>query len=298
MKAAGQTTRDEMEALAALLMGRYQNALAVGVGFPRFGEMQELEQLLNRMRVVLFPELVRSIKGLDSDRFLLTDQLSNLKVTLAQWIHRCMCRGNHSSHQRACGERAAEFMKQLPRIRDSLMLDIEAANRGDPAAESPVEILLTYPGLFAVMVHRLAHALHRLKIPLLPRMMAEYSHSLTGIDIHPGAQIGSSFFIDHGTGVVIGETTCIGNHVKIYQSVTLGALSLPTDQHGHAIRSGKRHPTIADHVTIYAGATILGGDTVIGEHSVIGGNVWLTSSVPPRSKVINQPSHKIRHLKR
>jgi serine O-acetyltransferase len=166
-----------------------------------------------------------------------------------------------------------------------LASDVRAAYEGDPAAKSYDEIVFSYPGVFAVMVYRIAHQLHIQQIPLLPRIMTEYAHSLTGIDIHPGAEIGESFFIDHGTGVVVGETCKIGRNVRLYQGVTLGALSLPRDA-GERLRESKRHPTIEDNVIIYAGATILGGDTVIGARSVIGGNVWITESVPPDTKVL------------
>src|SRR3989454_8035017 len=167
-----------------------------------------------------------------------------------------------------------------------LAADVQAAFDGDPAAQSTDETIFCYPGLFAIFVQRLAHEFHQLKVPLLPRIMTEYAHSLTGIDIHPGAKLGKSFFIDHGTGVVIGETTEIGDDVKIYQGVTLGALA---PAFGQLLRGQKRHPTIEDDVTIYAGATILGGDTVIGQGAVIGGNVFITSSVPPLNQVSAEP---------
>jgi len=172
------------------------------------------------------------------------------------------------------------FFSELPAIRAMLGTDIRSAFKGDPAAKSLDEVILSYPGLEAILVHRLAHFFWQQNIPLIPRMMSEYVHSKTGIDIHPGAEIGESFFIDHGTGVVIGETTVIGKNVKLYQGVTLGALSVKKELAGK-----KRHPTIEDDVTIYAGATILGGDTIIGRGSVIGGNVWITKSVPPGSTI-------------
>jgi serine O-acetyltransferase len=168
--------------------------------------------------------------------------------------------------------------------------DVEAAYDGDPAAKDFAEVILAYPGLEAITVYRLAHALQALDIPLIPRMMGEQAHRRTGIDIHPGAEIGERFFIDHGTGVVIGETAVIGRNVKIYQGVTLGALSFRKDERGRVIREGKRHPKIEDDVVIYAGATILGGRTVIGRGSVIGGNTWVTHSVPPGTRVINDPT--------
>jgi serine O-acetyltransferase len=188
-------------------------------------------------------------------------------------------------------QRALLFIEQIPQLRRSLALDVEAAFNGDPAARSYDEIIFSYPGIYAVMVYRIAHCLASLDVPLIPRIMTEHAHSLTGIDIHPGASIGHSFFIDHGTGVVIGETAIIGNHVKLYQGVTLGALSFPKNASGKLIRGTKRHPTIEDNVIIYSGATILGGDTIVGESSIIGGNVWLTHSVPPRTKVIIEEQH-------
>ncbi|MDR2211205.1 MAG: serine O-acetyltransferase [Spirochaetaceae bacterium] len=173
-----------------------------------------------------------------------------------------------------------DFFSGLPELRRMLALDIKAAFKGDPAAKSMEEVILSYPGLEAILVHRLARFFWHRKVPLIPRMMSEIVHSKTGIDIHPGAEIGGSFFIDHGTGVVIGETTVIGSNVKLYQGVTLGALSVKKEE-----ANRKRHPTIEDDVTIYSGATILGGATVIGRGSIIGGNVWITSSIPPNSTV-------------
>ncbi len=191
--------------------------------------------------------------------------------------------------QKRAAELTASFLDSIPRVRNILADDVQAALDGDPAAENTEEIILAYPGMLAVTVHRLAHELCKLKVPLMPRVMSEWAHRETGVDIHPGAKIGRSFFIDHGTGVVIGETTDIGEHVKIYQGVTLGALSFPKDTEGRIIREQKRHPTVEDHVTIYANAIILGGDTVIGEHSVIGGSVFLTTTVPPWSTVTITP---------
>jgi len=184
---------------------------------------------------------------------------------------------------------AFEIIDCIPEIRRRIKLDVEAAYQGDPAARSHDEIILAYPGIEAILVHRVAHDIWLRHVPLIPRMMSEYIHGKTGIDIHPGAEIGDYFFIDHATGVVIGETTEIGNHVKVYQGVTLGAMSVSKKQLGV-----KRHPTIEDEVTIYAGATILGGDTVIGKGSVIGGNVWITESVAPGSKIYNPPASYIR----
>jgi serine O-acetyltransferase len=179
-------------------------------------------------------------------------------------------------------------LNKIPEIREMLRGDVRAAYEGDPAAQGLDEIIISYPGVEAVAIYRVAHELHLLKVPLIPRIMTEYAHSKTGIDIHPGATIGENFFIDHGTGVVIGETTEIGNNVRIYQGVTLGALSIKMDASGKIERGKKRHPTIRDNVIIYSGATILGGKTVIGEHSVVGGSIWLTESVPPHTILINK----------
>jgi len=183
-------------------------------------------------------------------------------------------------------EKTLNFLSLVPKLRDMLTGDCEAAFEGDPAAVNIDEVLLAYPGLQAITIYRVAHALHELDVPLLPRIMTEYAHSITGIDIHPGAKIGHNFFIDHGTGVVIGETTEIGDNVKLYQGVTLGALST---KGGQTWRGRKRHPTIESNVTIYANATILGGDTVIGEGSTINGNLFIISAVPPGSIVSQKP---------
>ncbi|MDO4260552.1 MAG: serine O-acetyltransferase EpsC [Eubacteriales bacterium] len=174
------------------------------------------------------------------------------------------------------------FLSRIPHVRELLETDLEAAFQGDPAAKYRDEIILSYPGMLAITVNRLAHELFLLNVPLIPRIMTEYAHSITGIDIHPGATIGKYFFIDHGTGVVVGETTVIGDRVKIYQGVTLGALST---RGGQKLRNVRRHPTIEDDVTIYSGASILGGETVVGRNSVIGSNVFITSSIPADTKV-------------
>ena len=174
------------------------------------------------------------------------------------------------------------FLARLPLVREYLATDVSASFDGDPAAFSKDEIISSYPGIYAIMVYRLAHVLYELEVPLIPRIMTEYAHNVTGIDIHPGARIGHHFFIDHGTGIVIGETTIIGNHVKLYQGVTLGGLST---RGGQTMKGMKRHPTIEDHVTIYSGASILGGTTVVGEGVIIGSNAFVTQSVPEKTKV-------------
>ncbi|MDA8125226.1 MAG: serine acetyltransferase [Deltaproteobacteria bacterium] len=213
----------------------------------------------------------------------LFDDLSE-QITLAI-RHDCL---RHDLVCANCAERgeqlAVAFLRSLPAMRETLGKDIRAAQEGDPAARDYDEIIFCYPGLYAVTVYRVAHCLHELSVPLIPRIMSEAAHSRTGIDIHPGARIGESFFIDHGTGVVIGETAEIGSHVRIYQGVTLGALSLSPEE-VNGLRNQKRHPTIEDNVILYANATILGGETVIGARSVIGGSVWLTRSLPPDTQV-------------
>ena len=183
----------------------------------------------------------------------------------------------------------AKFIAALPEVRRLVESDVAAAYEGDPAATSPMEVVMAYPGLYAVTIHRLAHELYKLGVPVIPRIMSELAHSKTGIDIHPGATIGERFFIDHGTGVVIGETTVIGRNVRLYQGVTLGGLSFAKDTSGALVKGLKRHPNIEDNVVIYANATILGGETTIGHDSEIGGNVWLKDSVPPFSRVYNKP---------
>jgi serine O-acetyltransferase len=196
-----------------------------------------------------------------------------------------MC--TEDSDYEALGQvKAVQFLEQLPEVRRLLALDVQAAFDGDPAVRTVDEVIFCYPGLEAVTIYRLAHVLHGLGVPFIPRMMTEWAHSRTGIDIHPGATIGEYFFIDHGTGVVIGETTEIGNHVKLYQGVTLGALSFATDNDGNLVRGLKRHPTIQDRVVVYASATILGGRTVIGHDSVVGSSVWLTKSIEPHTTVV------------
>jgi serine O-acetyltransferase len=180
------------------------------------------------------------------------------------------------------------ILRKIPHIRQQLRGDVQAAYEGDPAAQSLDEIILSYPGVEAIAVHRVAHELHLLTVPLIPRIMSEYAHNKTGIDIHPGASIGNNFFIDHGTGVVIGETAEIGDNVRLYQGVTLGALSIQKDASGNIGRGTKRHPTLKNNVIIYSGATILGGKTVVGEYSIIGGSVWLTESVPPYTILVNK----------
>ena len=235
------------------------------------------------------------------------DLIDGLHDKLTQQLARAMRHEHDQRNRITCGmprdidfealgqTKAIQFLETLPRLRQMLALDVQAAFDGDPAAGSLDEIIFSYPGIEAVTIQRLAHELYLLEVPIVPRMLTEWAHSRTGIDIHPGARIGPSFFIDHGTGVVIGETTDIADHVKLYQGVTLGALSFPKDEQGNIIRGKKRHPTIESGVVIYANATILGGDTVIGAGSVIGASVSLNKSVPANTVVtIDKPSLRFR----
>lgn len=248
-------------------------------------EADVVVQLLEKLRRILFPGYFREknyrMYHVEANLSLLTeDVLYNLAKQLGR-IYEGQGEEPEAAMRHA-QEVGLAFLREIPRVRAMLQTDLQAAFDGDPAAGSMAEILFAYPGMFAVFVYRLAHVLYTLEVPMLPRMMTEHAHSLTGIDIHPGATIGEYFFIDHGTGVVIGETTVIGKRVKLYQGVTLGALST---RGGQKLRGKRRHPTIADDVTIYAGASVLGGDTVIGQGSVIGSNVFITKSVPPCTTV-------------
>lgn len=255
-------------------------------------------QIIDRLKEVLYPGYFTREK-LDpvNLKYYMGQQVSILFDMLSEQIslsirHDCFRYDQPCSECLESGQQAAlAFLESVPDIRRTMATDIRATYEGDPASKSYDEIIFSYPGIFAITVYRVAHRLYHLNVPLLPRIMTEYAHSLTGIDIHPGAHIEGNFCIDHGTGVVIGETTQIGNRVRIYQGVTLGALSLPKDA-GEKLRGKKRHPTIEDDVIIYSGATILGGDTVIGTRSVIGGNVWITKSVPPDTKVIMEPQQQ------
>ena len=268
---------------------------------PNLPSMESIIRIIYDFESVMFP-------GFKTDESI--DE-QNLRCTLGENVHRIVrslsaevckslafgARGGSGNSDGSCldpaelegSRRDADaitiaLLEKIPAIRKRLRMDVEAAFVGDPAAKSREEVILAYPGVEAVLIHRIAHELWQMDVPLIPRMMSEYIHGKTGIDIHPGAAIGDYFFIDHATGVVIGETTIIGNWVKVYQGVTIGALSVKKEE-----ANVKRHPTIEDEVTIYAGATILGGKTVIGRGSTIGGNVWITGPVPPGSKIYNKP---------
>lgn len=283
--------QDQLEKLTLELISRYDELPTLpdqGEALPSFEAMVDL---LGEVKRLLFPGFYATEQlSLSARPQRVGYWLSRLHQHLSQLLSLAL------SHERSrkgldlacCSNDAFTLstclLNKLPNLRSALILDAQAALEGDPAAHNLEEIILTYPGFEATLIHRFAHELYRERVPYIPRALAEYAHAQTGIDIHPGASIGASFFIDHGTGVVIGETTQIGNRVKIYQGVTLGALSVKRSLSGQ-----KRHPTIEDDVVIYAGATVLGGETVIGSGSMIGGNVWLTRSIPPQTSVIGTP---------
>jgi serine O-acetyltransferase len=241
---------------------------------------EEIANWVNDLICLLFPEKSDINHSSEKEVELKFEDLKSELVDLLDATSECS--GSSSK------EKANRFFTNLPELYRILNTDIEALLAGDPAARTRFEIIRAYPGFYTISFYRIAHALHDLSIPLLPRIITEYAHSKTGIDIHPAAEIGEYFFIDHGTGIVIGETTIIGDHVKLYQGVTLGALSVDK-----SMASVKRHPTVEDHVIIYSGATILGGETVIGHNSIIGGNVWLTKSVPSCSTVYHRPDIEV-----
>jgi serine O-acetyltransferase len=249
-------------------------------------EPEQIQRMVEAMRWVLFPNYFRPAKQAS-----VIACLDELHAVMAGQIHRavyqkCIDSDATAETREFANAKAEAVIEALPTIQQIMYDDVVETYNGDPAATSFDEVILTYPGLLALMVYRIAHVMFEQDIPLLPRMMTEYAHQLTGIDIHPGATLGRGIMIDHGTGIVIGETAVVGDHVKIYQGVTLGALYFPRDESGDMVRKTKRHPTVEDHVVIYANATVLGGDTVIGHHSVIGSNAWITESVPPYSKVL------------
>ncbi|KQC15173.1 MAG: hypothetical protein APR56_02635, partial [Methanosaeta sp. SDB] len=272
---------------------------------PNLPSREEIIETLDSLITIIFPGFfTREEIDRDSVRFWLGAECSRIYPRLEDQINksfRYFCRdwkkcrpdaeecrvGNKESCLRRARRIGRALFRELPELRRVLFQDVQAHFTGDPAAKSLDEIILAYPGLFAISVYRIAHFLWRKQVPLLPRIMSEYAHTRTGIDIHPGARIGHHFMIDHGTGVVIGETTVIGDHVRIYQGVTLGALAVPSD--AEKFRDAKRHPTIRDRVTIYAGATILGGKTVVGTGATIGGNVWITRPVAAGATIFGQP---------
>ena len=239
------------------------------------GMKEQVVRLISMLRSALYPHIFGAASAADSASSAVAVEC---RLQSAARLLELLLSVLHPSGEDNAGL-VLRFLRLLPEIKRTLETDIQAAFEGDPAARNTDEIMLAYPAFEAISIFRLAHELYAMQVPMLPRMMTEYAHQLTGIDIHPGATIGGYFFIDHGTGVVIGETTTIGHHVKLYQGVTLGAKSFQLDENGNPVKGIKRHPDIGSHVVIYAGATILGGNTQIGDHCVIGGNVWLTHSV-------------------
>jgi serine O-acetyltransferase len=258
---------------------------------------EEVIRVVSVCQELLFPGYFGS-QGLSGEslRLHVLSRMAWLQEVLTEQIRRAFGHGNKLDEpccttDKDAADCAASFLVRFAKVREILAMDIDAAYDGDPAARCKDEIIFSYPSAYSVMVYRIAHELHKLGVPLIPRIMTEHAHHRTGIDIHPATSIGTRFFIDHGTGVVIGSTAIIGDNVKFYQGVTIGAFSFDKDGNGNLIRNTKRHPTIEDDVVVYAGATILGGDTVIGRGSIIGGNVWLTHSVPPGTRVLQDSPH-------
>jgi serine O-acetyltransferase len=280
----------EMKYLVDLLIKSYRDhSEIIKVDTGNQLDRSTLIEILEKLRCLIFPGYFgKKNISFGSVEYYAGDLLEEVLFGLSRQIARALRHREdmeiapEESVEKKAGEITFSFVASLPEIREFLAADVSAAFDGDPAAFSRDEIISSYPGIFAIMVYRIAHVLCKLEVPLIPRILTEYAHSLTGIDIHPGAVIGHHFFIDHGTGIVVGETTIIGNHVKLYQGVTLGALST---RGGQAIKEVKRHPTIEDHVTIYSGASILGGATIVGEGVVIGSNAFITKSVPEKTKV-------------
>jgi serine O-acetyltransferase len=284
----------ELPAITNAILATYREQnITHHIGVAALPSKDEVIRALDILFGILYPGYFGE-QGLDESNvpYVVGHELGELYGLLTEQVYRAIkheCRrlGSVCTHCKIRSEDVViGFLRTLPALREQLAEGVQAAYDGDPAAKSFGEVIFSYPATVAVTVYRLAHQLLALEVPLLPRIMTEHAHAATGIDIHPGAQIGRRFFIDHGTGVVIGETTIIGDDCKLYQGVTLGALSFPKDERGQLIRGRKRHPTLEDRVTVYAGATILGGETVIGRDSVIGGNVWLTESVPPGTRVL------------
>jgi serine O-acetyltransferase len=263
----------------------------------------EIIAILTQLEEVIFPGFAnRKIIDFDNVQYFVGNLISEIYIELtaqAKQAFLFQCKKDSSKCKECDADQKARnaamhLIKNLPKIRKTVKTDVIAAFDGDPAAKSLEEIILSYPGIYAIIVHRIAHELYKKKVPLIPRIMSEYAHSKVGIDIHPGAKIGDSFFIDHGTGVVIGETAILGTGIKIYQGVTLGALSFPKDEKGNIIRNKKRHPTLEDNVTVYSGATVL-GDVTLGKGSLIGGNVWLTKTIEPNTIVtMSEPELRIK----
>ena len=290
MSDQSRTIAASIGALTDALLSDYQNGRAIDRIEPFSQPDREvIIDLIGKMKRLLFPGYFRDLEHRVYDvRHSLAVLMEDVAFRLGEQIAIALRLGASVDAERArvldaqAQELTVQFLSRLPEVRALLQTDLEAFFDGDPAATSLDEIIIAYPGIFAIMVSRVAHLLFELGVPLIPRIMTEHAHSRTGIDIHPGATIGRYFFIDHGTGIVIGETTVIGENVKIYQGVTLGALST---RGGQSLRGKRRHPTIEDRVTIYSGASVLGGDTVIGHDAVIGGNAFITSSIAPGTRV-------------
>ena len=300
--------KEQLPRLTERLVASYEQGPHIQyLGHTPLPKYEEVVEAIEDLKDILFPGYRRR-EGLHIGNvtYHVGDLIDGLHDKLTKQIARALCHeARVVTKQAPCDEdpdfeargqaMAISFLERLPRIRELLATDVQAAYDGDPACKSLDEVILCYPGLEAITIHRLAHELYQMGAPFIPRMMSEWSHRQTGIDIHPGATIGPRFFIDHGTGVVIGETCQIGAAVKIYQGVTLGALSFATDNDGNLVRGLKRHPTIEDRVVIYANATILGGRTVIGHDAVIGSSVWITQTVEPHTTVtLEKPRLRIR----
>jgi serine O-acetyltransferase len=284
--------KESLPALTERLVETYDECGGVNhLGHTPLPSYREVVEILADLREILYPGYGRRQNlHMGNVGYHVGDLVDSLHDRLTQQIarafrHDCKARELETDFEAEAQLVAIRLLDSLVTLRKVLAEDVQAAFDGDPAAKNLDEIIFCYPGLAAITVFRIAHELHKLGVALIPRMMTEYAHSKTGIDIHPGATIGRRFFIDHGTGVVIGETTDIGDGVKIYQGVTLGALSFPRDESGNILRDVKRHPTIEDEVVIYANATILGGKTVIGHHSVVGSSAWITRSIAPYTTV-------------
>ena len=280
--------KDSIGNAAAKLAANYrkQGIFEMGIG-ERVPKKSEIIDLVNELQRVMFPGYF----GTENTAYVSLDNFAGCSLAVIyekmnKQIRTALAYTEEKKDEQNIRERAENithtFLERLPHIQEMLWKDVEAEYDGDPAANSKEEIIFCYPGIFAIFVYRIAHELYELQVPFIPRIMTEYAHGETGIDINPGAKIGEYFFIDHGTGIVIGETTVIGNHVKIYQGVTLGALST---QKGQGLSGVKRHPTIEDNVVIYANTTILGGETVIGQNSVVAGNTFVVNSIPRDTKV-------------
>jgi serine O-acetyltransferase len=298
-----ESAREQRADVAAALLAAYAaDPRALYVGQRYLPSRQAIVEILRLVLDLMYPGYFGAREsGPESLAQHVAELIDRLAPQLEQEIENCLCYGRDRQgavQADECAPRAQalaqSFLASLPEVRGLLVLDVQAAFDGDPAATNLDEIILAYPGLLAVSVYRVAHVLHELGVPMMARIMTEWAHSRTGCDIHPGAKIGPAFFVDHATGVVIGETTEIGSGVKLYQGVTLGALSFPRDSSGQIIRGRKRHPTVEDGATLYANATVLGGQTVVGANSVIGGSVFLARSVPPRSRVsLKEPELRV-----